>query len=59
MCIRDSAYEGHAVTAIDVQPEDKLWREVMNELRSGLIELRDRYGVQLVDDCLLYTSRCV
>ena len=51
------AYEGHAVTAIDVQPEDKLWREVMNELRSGLIELRDRYGVQLVDEAMVKEIR--
>ncbi len=51
------AYEGHAVTAIDAQPEDKLWREVMNELRSGLIELRDRYGVQLVDEAMVKEIR--
>lgn len=50
-------YEGHEVTAIDVQPEDKLWREVMNELRSGLIELRDRYGVQLVDEAMVKEIR--
>lgn len=43
-------YEGHTVTIIDMCPEDKLWREVMNELRSGLVELRDRYGVQLIDE---------
>ena len=43
------AYEGHDVTIVDRQKEDDLWREVMNELRSGLIELRDRYGVKLVD----------
>lgn len=43
------AYEGHEVAVVDVRAEDDLWREVMNELRSGLIELRDRYGVQLVD----------
>ena len=51
------AYEGHAVTTIDAQPEDKLWREVMNELRSGLIELRDRYGVQLVDEAMVKEIR--
>lgn len=44
------AREGHDVSVIDAQPEDKLWREVMNELRSGLIELRDRYGVRLIDE---------
>lgn len=44
------AYEGHEVSIIDMLPEDKLWREVMNELRSGLIELRDRYGVRLIDE---------
>ena len=51
------AYEGHEVTAIDALPEDKLWREVMNELRSGLIELRDRYGVQLVDEAMVKEIR--
>lgn len=43
------AYEGREVTIVDMRKEDDLWREVMNELRSGLIELRDRYGVKLVD----------
>ena len=43
------AYEGCEVTIVDMRKEDDLWREVMNELRSGLIELRDRYGVKLVD----------
>ena len=56
-CSIQLAYEGHEVTAIDALPEDKLWREVMNELRSGLIELRDRYGVQLVDEAMVKEIR--
>lgn len=51
------AYEGHEVSLIDRMPEDKLWREVMNELRSGLIELRDRYGVQLIDEAAVCEIR--
>lgn len=51
------AYEGHEVTIIDVRREDDLWREVMNELRSGLVELRDRYGVKLVDESLAQEIR--
>lgn len=43
------AYEGREVVLLDRNSEDELWREVMNELRSGLLELRDRYGVCLVD----------
>lgn len=44
------AYEGHLVTALDMAREDDLWREVMNELRSGLIELRDRYDMRVLDE---------
>jgi NADPH-dependent 2,4-dienoyl-CoA reductase/sulfur reductase-like enzyme len=44
------AYEGHEVTIIDMLPKDKLWREIMDELRSGLIEYMEKYEVGLVDD---------
>jgi NADPH-dependent 2,4-dienoyl-CoA reductase/sulfur reductase-like enzyme len=35
---------------LEMRAEDDLWREVMNELRSGLIELKERYGAELVDE---------
>lgn len=43
------AYEGHQVTQLARKPEDMLWREVMNELRSGLIEIRDANGMKTID----------
>ncbi len=49
-CAIELAHDGHEVTMVARKPENKLWREVMDELRSGLIELRDRYGVTLVDE---------
>ena len=42
------AYEGHEVEMLSRIAEGDSWREVMNELRSGLIELKDRYGVNFV-----------
>ena len=30
--------------------ENDSWHEVMNELRSGLIELKDRYGVKIIGE---------
>ena len=42
------AYEGHEVEMLSRIAEDDSWREVMNELRSGLVELKDRYGVNFV-----------
>ena len=42
------AYEGHEVEMLSRIAEDDSWHEVMNELRSGLIELKDRYGVTFV-----------
>lgn len=51
------AYEGHEVSIIDRNAEDDLWREVMNELRSGLIELRDRHGVKLIDQAMVNEIR--
>lgn len=51
------AYEGREVVIFDRNPEDALWREVMNELRSGLVELKDRYGVRLVDEALVKEVR--
>lgn len=43
------AYEGREVHIVEQRLEDDLWREVMNELRSGLVELKERYRVQLID----------
>jgi 2,4-dienoyl-CoA reductase-like NADH-dependent reductase (Old Yellow Enzyme family)/thioredoxin reductase len=50
-CAIQLGYEGHRVTILERLPLDKLWREVMDELRSGLIELKELYGVQLLDGC--------
>lgn len=44
------AHEGHDVTIIDRFPVNKLWREVMNELRSGLIEQMLLHDIKMVDD---------
>lgn len=52
-CAIQLAYEGHQVTVIDLLPTDKLWREVMNELRSGLIELKEQFGIELIDDATI------
>jgi 2,4-dienoyl-CoA reductase-like NADH-dependent reductase (Old Yellow Enzyme family)/thioredoxin reductase len=52
-CAIQLAYEGHQVTVIDMLPLDKLWREVMNELRSGLIEYKEKFGVELIDDATI------
>ncbi|MDR1359322.1 MAG: FAD-dependent oxidoreductase [Coriobacteriales bacterium] len=52
-CAIQLAYEGHEVTIIDMLPTDKLWREVMNELRSGLIELKEQFGIELIDDATI------
>lgn len=43
------AHEGHSVVQLARKPEDALWREVMNELRSGLIEIRDANGMVTID----------
>jgi 2,4-dienoyl-CoA reductase-like NADH-dependent reductase (Old Yellow Enzyme family)/thioredoxin reductase len=48
-CAIQLAYEGHKVSMVDRLPLDKLWREVMDELRSGLIELKEIYQVNLID----------
>lgn len=44
------AYEGHEVALLSRIAENDSWHEVMNELRSGLIELKDRYGVEIIDE---------
>ena len=49
-CAVQLCYEGHKATMLERRPEDVLWREVMNELRSGLIELKERYGAELIDE---------
>lgn len=43
------AHEGHEVVQLARKPEDMLWREIMNELRSGLIEIRDANGMTTID----------
>jgi 2,4-dienoyl-CoA reductase-like NADH-dependent reductase (Old Yellow Enzyme family)/thioredoxin reductase len=48
-CAIDLAHDGKDVCIIDSMAEDDLWREVKKELRSGLIELKQRYGVKLID----------
>ena len=44
------AYEDHEVALLSRIAENDSWHEVMNELRSGLIELKDRYGVEIIDE---------
>lgn len=56
-CAIQLCYEGHEATMLEMRPEDVLWREVMNELRSGLIELKDRYGAVLVDEATVKEIR--
>jgi pyruvate/2-oxoglutarate dehydrogenase complex dihydrolipoamide dehydrogenase (E3) component len=48
-CAIDLAHEGRQLSVIDSLAEGDLWREVPMELRSGLIELKERYGVVLID----------
>jgi NADPH-dependent 2,4-dienoyl-CoA reductase/sulfur reductase-like enzyme len=48
-CAIQLAHDGHQVTLIDSLLMDNLWREVMNELRSGLIEQMEWHNVTLVD----------
>jgi 2,4-dienoyl-CoA reductase-like NADH-dependent reductase (Old Yellow Enzyme family)/thioredoxin reductase len=48
-CAIDLAREGKTVSIIDQFAEDDLWREVKKELRSGLVELKERYGVKIID----------
>jgi 2,4-dienoyl-CoA reductase-like NADH-dependent reductase (Old Yellow Enzyme family)/NADPH-dependent 2,4-dienoyl-CoA reductase/sulfur reductase-like enzyme len=52
-CAIQLAYEGHQAKIIDLFPMDKLWREVMDELRSGLIEQMEQFGVELIDDATI------
>jgi 2,4-dienoyl-CoA reductase-like NADH-dependent reductase (Old Yellow Enzyme family)/thioredoxin reductase len=52
-CAIQLAYEGHSVTIIDMAPMDHLWREVMDELRSGLIEQMERFAIELIDDATI------
>jgi 2,4-dienoyl-CoA reductase-like NADH-dependent reductase (Old Yellow Enzyme family)/thioredoxin reductase len=52
-CAIQLAHNGHRVKIIDMIPVDKLWREVMDELRSGLIELKEQYGIELIDDATI------
>ncbi|MCL1879291.1 MAG: FAD-dependent oxidoreductase [Actinomycetia bacterium] len=48
------AHESHVVTLIDKEPMDKLWREVRDELRSGLIELMEEHNIKLIDEATIY-----
>lgn len=52
-CAIQLAYLGHETTIIDMIPMDALWREVMDELRSGLLELKDIHNVTLIDDAVI------
>ena len=55
------AHEGHEVTIIDRFPVNKLWREVMDELRSGLIEQMLLHNVEIIDDATIISisDECV
>lgn len=57
-CAIQLAYKGHKVKIIDMSGFDALWREVMNELRSGLIELKEKYNIELIDDATITTISC-
>jgi len=48
-CAIQLAHDGHSVSIVELLPMDKLWREVMDELRSGLIELKELNEVELID----------
>jgi 2,4-dienoyl-CoA reductase-like NADH-dependent reductase (Old Yellow Enzyme family)/thioredoxin reductase len=52
-CAIQLAHKGHQAAIIDMLPMDKLWREVMNELRSGLIEYMEKYAVELIDNATI------
>jgi 2,4-dienoyl-CoA reductase-like NADH-dependent reductase (Old Yellow Enzyme family)/thioredoxin reductase len=52
-CAIQLAYEGHHVKIIDMFPMDRLWREVMDELRSGLIEQMGLFDIELIDDATI------
>ncbi|MDR1185820.1 MAG: FAD-dependent oxidoreductase [Coriobacteriales bacterium] len=52
-CAIQLAYKGHTVSIIDMFPRERLWREVMNELRSGLIEQMELFGITLIDDATI------
>jgi 2,4-dienoyl-CoA reductase-like NADH-dependent reductase (Old Yellow Enzyme family)/thioredoxin reductase len=52
-CAIQLAHLGHKVTIVDTLPMQKLWREVMDELRSGLIEYKELLGVELIDDATI------
>jgi 2,4-dienoyl-CoA reductase-like NADH-dependent reductase (Old Yellow Enzyme family)/thioredoxin reductase len=52
-CAIQLAYEGHHAKIIDMFPMDKLWREVMDELRSGLIEQMELFDVEIIDDATI------
>ena len=56
-CAIQLCYEGHRATMLEMRPADTLWREVMNELRSGLIELKERYGAELIDEARVVEVR--
>lgn len=43
------AHEGHEAPQLTRRPEEELWREVMDELRSGLVEIRDVNGMVTID----------
>jgi 2,4-dienoyl-CoA reductase-like NADH-dependent reductase (Old Yellow Enzyme family)/thioredoxin reductase len=52
-CAIQLAYQGHNATIIDMFPKEKLWREVMDELRSGLIEQMELFNIELIDDATI------
>ena len=49
-CGIDLCHEGKKATVIDILPEDKLWCEVMPELRSCLVDTKVEQGVALIDE---------
>ena len=49
-CGIELGHHGKKVTLIDLLPEKILWTEVMPELRSGLIDAKNKNGVELIDE---------
>ena len=52
-CAIQLAYLGHKLKIIDMFPVGQLWREVMDELRSGLIEQKELFDIELIDDATI------
>jgi 2,4-dienoyl-CoA reductase-like NADH-dependent reductase (Old Yellow Enzyme family)/thioredoxin reductase len=60
-CAIELGHKGKKVTVIDQLQKDKLWLEIMPELRYGLIELKDKNGVELIAEARVtsITEECV